>query len=59
MKRLKTIVLALLVLALVLSVVTWLVFRMPSYGGVFEGERLERMRQSKQYINGRIKNTPP
>jgi L-ascorbate metabolism protein UlaG (beta-lactamase superfamily) len=59
MKRLKTIVLALLVLALVLSVVTWLVFRMPSFGGVFEGERLERMRQSKQYINGRFENTPP
>ena len=59
MKRLKTFVLTLVGLALVLSLATWLVFRMPSFGGVFQGERLERMRQSKQFINGRFENTPP
>ncbi len=63
MKRLKTlgkIVLALAaLLAVLLAVASWLVFKLPSFGGVAEGARLERMRQSPQFINGRFENTPP
>ncbi len=59
MKRLKKILLVLVLLALVLTLATWLVFRLPSFGGAAEGARLERMRQSKQFHNGRFENTPP
>ena len=59
MRRLKTAGLVLLVLAALLALGAWLVFRLDSFGGVFEGERLERMRQSRQFHNGRFENTPP
>lgn len=59
MKKLKTIGLVLLALALLLGLVTWLVFQLPVFGGVPEGARLERMRQSPQFRNGRFENTPP
>ena len=59
MKRLNKIALALLALAALFALGAWLVFRLPSFGGVAEGERLERMRQSKQFINGRFENAPP
>jgi L-ascorbate metabolism protein UlaG (beta-lactamase superfamily) len=58
-KRLKKIAVTLLLLALVLTVATWLVFRLPSFGGTADGARLERMRQSAQFHNGRFENTPP
>ncbi len=59
MKRLKTITLVLLALVALLALAAWLVFRLPVFGGVWEGERLQRMQQSKQFINGRFENTPP
>lgn len=59
MKRLKTIALWLIAIAALLALAVWLIFKLPSFGGAFEGERLERMRQSKQFINGRFENTPP
>ena len=59
MKRLKKIAVVLLLLALVLTIATWLVFRLPSFGGTAEGARLERMRQSPQFHNGQFENTPP
>ena len=59
MKYLKRIVVGLLVLALVLALATWLVFQMPSFGGVAEGARLARMQASPQWHNGRFENTPP
>lgn len=59
MKRLKTFAMATVLLALVLALATWLVFRLPSFGGVAEGARLERMRQSPQFHSGRFENTPP
>lgn len=34
-------------------------FQLPSFGGRFEGKRLERMRRSPQFIGGRFENTPP
>ena len=59
MKRLKTVVLVLLVLAALLAFAAWLVLRSPGFGGTPEGARLERMRQSPQFIGGRFENTPP
>jgi L-ascorbate metabolism protein UlaG (beta-lactamase superfamily) len=59
MKRLKKIAVTLLLLALVLTVATWMVFQLPSFGGMADGARLERMRQSPQFHNGRFENTPP
>ena len=55
---LKTLV-VLLVLAAVVGLSIPLVFSLPTFGGVFEGARLERMRQSPQYVNGRFENKPP
>lgn len=59
MKRLKKTGLVLLALAALIALGTWLTFRLPSFGGTAEGARLERMRQSKQFHNGRFENTPP
>jgi L-ascorbate metabolism protein UlaG (beta-lactamase superfamily) len=59
MKRLKKLGLVLLVFGGVMALGVWLVFRLPGFGGVAEGERLERMRQSRQFHNGRFENTPP
>jgi L-ascorbate metabolism protein UlaG (beta-lactamase superfamily) len=59
MKTLKRLAVVLLALAAALALIAWLIFKLPAFGGTFEGERLERMRQSKQFINGRFENTPP
>jgi L-ascorbate metabolism protein UlaG (beta-lactamase superfamily) len=59
MSRFKKLVVALLALVSLLAVAAWGVFKLPSFGGDFDGERLQRMRQSKQFINGRFENTPP
>jgi L-ascorbate metabolism protein UlaG (beta-lactamase superfamily) len=59
MKRLKKLGLALLILTGVVLLGAWFVFRLASFGGAAGGERLERMRQSKQFHNGRFENTPP
>ena len=59
MKRLRTAGFVLLALAALLALATWATLRLPSFGGSFEGERLERMRQSKQFVDGRFENAPP
>jgi L-ascorbate metabolism protein UlaG (beta-lactamase superfamily) len=35
------------------------VFQLPAFGGSVDGPRLERMRRSPQFIDGRFQNTPP
>jgi L-ascorbate metabolism protein UlaG (beta-lactamase superfamily) len=59
MSRLITIGKVLFALGLVLGLAAWFVFRLPGFGGVADGQRLERMQQSKQFTNGRFENTPP
>jgi L-ascorbate metabolism protein UlaG (beta-lactamase superfamily) len=59
MKTWKKASLALLALAGLLAVAAWLAFRLPAFGGVPEGSRLERMRLSRQFHGGRFENTPP
>lgn len=59
MNRWKKAGLALLVLAGLLAVAAWLTFRLPAFGGVPDGARLERMRLSRQFHGGRFENTPP
>jgi len=58
MKRLRTIGIVAATLVALLGAAVWLVFKLPAFGGEFEGERLARMRQSPQFINGRFENTP-
>ena len=59
MKRLKKIAFGLLVLALGLTLATWLVYQLPSFGDVANGARLARMQASPQWHGGRFENTPP
>ena len=59
MKHLKRVAVVLLALGVLLALAGWLIYQLPGFGGVPEGARLERMRQSKQFINGRFENTPP
>ena len=59
MKRWQKAGLAVLALAGLLAVAAWLVFQLPSFGGVPEGARLDRMRLSRQFHEGRFENTPP
>jgi len=59
MNRWKKAGLALLALAGLLAVGAWLAFRLPAFGGVPDGARLERMRLSRQFHGGRFENTPP
>ena len=50
---------ALLILIALLAIAAFVVFQLPQFGGKFEGARLERMRRSPQFIDGRFQNTPP
>ena len=59
MTRWKKAILALLAVGALLAGATWLTFQLPVFGGRAEGSRLERMRQSKQFHDGRFENTPP
>lgn len=59
MKKWKKLVIWLLSIAATLAIATWLVFQLPSFGGVSEGARLDRMRQSKQFHGARFENAPP
>ncbi len=59
MSRLLKPLLVVLALAALVGLAMELVFRLPAFGGVFEGARLERIRQSPQYLHGRFENTPP
>ncbi|HEY0143881.1 MAG TPA: MBL fold metallo-hydrolase [Thermoanaerobaculia bacterium] len=42
-----------------LTIATWAVFQLPQFGGSSEGARLERMRRSPQWGDGRFENKPP
>jgi hypothetical protein len=35
------------------------IFQLPAFGGRFEGQRLERLQRSPEFIDGRFQNTPP
>lgn len=59
MQRLMTMAEVIVVIAIVLAVAAWLILRLPSFGGQFKEERLERMQQSRQFHGGRFENTPP
>ena len=59
MSRTRKLLLILLVLCGVLALAAWLVFQLPAFGGRFEGERLERMRRSPEFVGGRFENQPP
>jgi L-ascorbate metabolism protein UlaG (beta-lactamase superfamily) len=52
-------VLALLALTAILLPAAYLILQQPPFGGRFEGTRLQRMRQSPEYKDGRFENTPP
>ena len=43
----------------VLALTGYGAFQLPAFGGRFEGQRLERMRHSPEFIDGRFQNTPP
>ncbi|WP_407933209.1 MBL fold metallo-hydrolase [Bdellovibrio reynosensis] len=45
-------------LILLLAVTAFFIFRMPAFGGSFEGRRLERMKSSPEYQDGRFENSP-
>jgi L-ascorbate metabolism protein UlaG (beta-lactamase superfamily) len=59
MSRLSKILLFLLLLATLVGMAVVLVLQLPTFGGVMEGERLERMRASPQYAGDRFANVPP
>ncbi|XGC82007.1 MBL fold metallo-hydrolase [Bdellovibrio bacteriovorus] len=58
MKRAKQVLAGILGLVVLLAVAVFFVFRLPSFGGSFEGARLERMKQSPEYHDGRFENDP-
>ncbi|HSW14972.1 MAG TPA: MBL fold metallo-hydrolase [Solimonas sp.] len=58
MRRLKRFLLVLLAVSVLLGVIALAVFRLPVFGGDFDGERLQRMQASPQYRDGRFDNTP-
>lgn len=59
MRRLRKILVILAGIAAVLAVAVFIIFQLPQFGGRFEGARLERMRRSPQFIEGRFQNIPP
>ena len=59
MSRWLKFLIGVLALAALIGLAIPLVFSLPTFGGDFEGARLERMRQSPQYSNGRFENKPP
>lgn len=58
MKRAKKLAWILLSTGAALGLVIFLVFQMPAFGGSFSGARLERMKNSPEFIQGRFENTP-
>ncbi len=59
MGRWTKVLLLLLFLATSLVMAVVLVLQLPVFGGAMEGERLVRMQQSPQYVDGRFENAPP
>ena len=47
------------VVVALLAAAVWLALRLPTFGGSFGGERLLRMQQSPEYVQGRFENKPP
>jgi L-ascorbate metabolism protein UlaG (beta-lactamase superfamily) len=58
MKRVKVIGKVLLSVFLLLGLITFLVFQLPSFGGTFSGERLQRMQKSPEYQGERFEDNP-
>ena len=59
LRRLRNAVIACAVVAAILAIVVIAVFRLPQFGGSFEGARLARMQRSPQFSDGRFQNVPP
>ncbi|HRA62015.1 MAG: MBL fold metallo-hydrolase [Rhodoferax sp.] len=59
MSRLAKFLLVLLFAAVCLGGAAVLVLQLPTLGGEIAGERLERMRRSPEYVDGRFVNSPP
>ena len=49
----------LLFLLAALTLAIWQVLQLPVFGGVIEGERLQRVQRSPEYAAGRFANVPP
>ncbi len=47
------------VIGILLAMAALITFQLPQFGGKFEGARLERMRRSPQFIDGKFQNIPP
>ncbi len=58
-RRVTQILLFILTVAVIIGVAVVLVLQLPTFGGEFSGERLERMQRSPQYVDGKFENTPP
>ena len=58
MKMFKRVLAWLFGSVVVLFTIALLVLRMPVFGGTIEGTRLDRIRQSPQFVDGRFENTP-
>jgi L-ascorbate metabolism protein UlaG (beta-lactamase superfamily) len=56
---LKKLAKILLGIVAILALAGFGVFQLPAFGGRFDGERLERMHESPEFIDGRFQNTPP
>ena len=48
----------LVAVALLLAACVWLVLRLPAFGGMPEGERLQKMQNLPQFVAGRFENSP-
>ncbi len=48
----------LVVLLLLLAACAWLVLRLPAFGALPAGERLQKMEQLPQFVQGRLENSP-
>ncbi len=59
MSRRSKVLLVVVAMAALLGLAALQVLSLPVFGGPFDGERLARMRQSPQYVEGRFENTPP
>ena len=59
LKRSGRILRATALVVVLLAVCVWLVLRLPVFGDEAQGERLGRMQQSPQFVQGRFENQPP
>lgn len=59
MSRRANVLLVLLIVAAFLGMSVVLVLQLPTFGSEIGGERLERMRRSPAYVDGKFENSPP